>query len=539
MKPTDEQIAIIEAEAPVLRVNAFAGTGKTTTLVKYAEARPHDQILYIAFNRAIRDEAQSKFPPNVKCLTSHGLAYAKFGRPYQEKLKANLKANEVSHLLDLTGKHRMMNHQAMLAGQQIIQTLGRFFSSKDETITTEHVNLPPGQNGGSLYDPQTIAKLSSVLWDRMQDTRDTDAGMLHDGYLKLFQLSKPHLNYDIILFDEAQDANPCTLDFVYRQSCQRVFVGDAHQSIYLFRGAVNAMEQIQANQTLALTGSFRFGPHVAAVANAMLHHMRHEDRRIRGLGGKDELAPVDRSRPHTVICRSNGSVFDEAVISMSLGRKVAFVGGPGGYTFDKVNDAYNLQQNNLSSIRDPYIRNFGNFAAMEAFAETADDRELKSLIRVTENYGKEIPTLVQAIKNVSCETHQADVVLTTAHKSKGLEWEQVRLTDDYIELVNKHGNMVSPADIRPDELNILYVAATRAQKRLEVNGGLAGFLKKASEEPNSIIPPGMSKMIERAAKAPQLITNSAAVKNLVKSKRETIKEYSFNGRFNAKRNPGF
>ena len=33
--------------------------------------------------------------------------------------------------------------------------------------------------------------------------------MSHDGYLKLYQLSKPKLyNYDILLIDEAQDLTP-------------------------------------------------------------------------------------------------------------------------------------------------------------------------------------------------------------------------------------------------------------------------------------------------------------------------------------------
>lgn len=38
-----------------------------------------------------------------------------------------------------------------------------------------------------------------------------DVPMMHDGYLKIFQISRPQLKFDFILFDEAQDCNPATL----------------------------------------------------------------------------------------------------------------------------------------------------------------------------------------------------------------------------------------------------------------------------------------------------------------------------------------
>jgi hypothetical protein len=45
-------------------------------------------------------------------------------------------------------------------------------------------------------------------------------------------------------------------------SCQKVpkiFVGDSHQQIYQFRGAVDAMKRVDAAKTLHLNQTFRFG----------------------------------------------------------------------------------------------------------------------------------------------------------------------------------------------------------------------------------------------------------------------------------------
>jgi len=65
MKSTAEQLPVIQYEGNHLVVKAYAGCGKTSTLVAYAEQHPHLRILYLAYNRAIRDEGAAKFPRNV------------------------------------------------------------------------------------------------------------------------------------------------------------------------------------------------------------------------------------------------------------------------------------------------------------------------------------------------------------------------------------------------------------------------------------------------------------------------------------------
>lgn len=57
-----------------LRVDAYAGTGKTTTLRLLAGSKP-GRALYLAFNRSIAAEAQQRFPAHVKCATTHSVAF--------------------------------------------------------------------------------------------------------------------------------------------------------------------------------------------------------------------------------------------------------------------------------------------------------------------------------------------------------------------------------------------------------------------------------------------------------------------------------
>lgn len=83
---TNEQQAVIDSNADLLAVDAFAGTGKTSTLVQYALARPNSRILYIAFNKSVAAEAKERFPANVDCRTTHSLAYGAVGRKFSDKL---------------------------------------------------------------------------------------------------------------------------------------------------------------------------------------------------------------------------------------------------------------------------------------------------------------------------------------------------------------------------------------------------------------------------------------------------------------------
>ena len=69
----------------VMLVRAFAGTGKTTTLLEYVRRRPGKRFAYLTFNRAVMEEAKAKFPANTKALSFHGLAYRKFGFLFKDK----------------------------------------------------------------------------------------------------------------------------------------------------------------------------------------------------------------------------------------------------------------------------------------------------------------------------------------------------------------------------------------------------------------------------------------------------------------------
>ncbi|MCB1875792.1 MAG: UvrD-helicase domain-containing protein [Chromatiales bacterium] len=475
MPLTEEQQAIVESPADLLKVKAFAGTGKTFTLVEYAKARPKEPMLYLAFNRSIRREAERKFPKNVTCLTSHAPAYRSIGVAYKDKLVEDSRPREWVEALRLdrivaAGESYLLAHQAL-------QCLKNWLASDREAL--DERSIVPLRRGTSPFADSLVVATANDGWQRMVDHADSAVGMTHDGYLKLYQLSKPVWPYQRILFDEAQDANPVTTDLVLRQRAHKVFVGDPHQQIYGFRGADDALEKLNAEETLYLSGSWRFGPHVAGIANVLLARFKGETVRVKGLGGADEIASVDRQQPHTILCRGNASIFTAAIANMDA--HPHFVGGINGYRLDRLLSAHDLRVG--ESVRDPYLASFRDWQEFSDIAETTDDREALSLIRICERYQDGLPGLIGAVRRNASPTPQgAGVTLSTGHKAKGLEWDQVRLASDFPDLLDEEQAPAQAGDLEDEEINLIYVAATRAKRRLEPYAGLTDFLIQLARE---------------------------------------------------------
>lgn len=464
MELTQQQKDVVACNEREFLVSACAGSGKTSVLVAYAKARPNETMTYLAFNRAIKEEAERKFPKNVRCVTTHGMAFGRFGKYFQNKL-GNARAYHVSSALELP----------MATAGVILNSAMRFLASDDMEINEKHVQP-------DLIDMSKAAEavtLTKKLWGMMQDVANAGVPMPHDGYLKLFHLAKAQVNTEVILFDECQDANPVVLSIVANQPGRKVFVGDSRQSIYAFRGAHNTIDTMRVGTHLKLTNSFRFGDGVAMFANAVLGQFQKHDAPISGLGKHKTVFAVDRTRPHTVLCRTNGMLFMEAVSAINSGTPFGFVGGVQHYRFENVLDAYWLRKGQRGNIKDKFIQSFGDFAEMLAYAEALDDRELKFLVRVVNDYGDAIPDLVKQIqeKAVPLETAREGVVaMTTGHRAKGLEWLDVVITEDFTDMT-AHFDPKKEKEVEPDtqEINLLYVAATRAQRGLQLPATLVAW----------------------------------------------------------------
>lgn len=469
---TQEQQAVIDWQGQQLVVNAFAGTGKTSTLVRYAEKHPELQMLYIAFNRSVREEAEQKFPSNVYCKTSHQLAWVTHGKYYKHRLGNSLRLNDIYRALGID------NWGLVKAVQD---TLKNFMGSVDSTILMRHFPFLAEDSGLSLMR-EYIIELSQSLWQRMIST-DDDFPVTHDVYLKLYQLSSPDLSqrFDVILFDEAQDANPVTHDFIFRHTGKLIMVGDAHQQIYRFRGAVDALNapQLAHADRLWLTNSFRFGANIACVANALLA-LDDETHQVVGCGREDELhfSLPRKGYPHrAILSRTVAGVIGAALEASSNHDSVFWVNGIDAYRVDELINLhwFSLNEHKNMSSRQLFSE-YENYQEYMRVAEASDDQEMIQSINIIDKFYP-LPKKINAMRQYTVdEENAASVTVTTAHRAKGLEWPVVELNRDFPDILDPEIDKAS----RRDEINLLYVAATRARKTLIANSVIKDVIASLS-----------------------------------------------------------
>ena len=413
---------------------AFAGTGKTTSLVQMCKDNPQLKFLVVVYNKSVQDHAVDIFPKsNTQCHTAHSIAMGAVGYKYKKKLCGNLKANDlIDHIYSKDeappqAKIKKFNPSYQQRAGKVLATLSSYMNSPDEYIDMEHA--PSTWDSAVKKMPETltirernyIIEDAKKIWKMMTDVKDWKMKMPHDGYLKLFQLQNPNLQdaevkgrkltHDVLMIDEGQDMNPAMLEIFSHQNITKIIVGDPSQQIYMFRGAVNALGSLDANYTYHLTQSFRFGPNIAYAANTCLETLQNVKTQTL-VGGKNRDFLINRSnldqlqddyKPIAIVARTNLELFKEVVETVCEAKngdkiKSCFNGGLENYSMQQILDFYYLSVGENDKIETEWIKKFNSLSAIENMAINSRDVEQISKIEIVKKYGKRIPELINTIR---------------------------------------------------------------------------------------------------------------------------------------------
>lgn len=465
---TPEQAAIVAAYKAGLQlvVTAGAGSGKTSTLRACAEAVPRRRACYIAYNRAIKTDAARSFPRHVHCSTAHGLAWGAVGSRYQHRLDSpRMSARAVAQALGVFGRppfeielgeRNVVRMDQTKVVRIALATITRFCQSASVEIDATHVptvlRIETPKHREQLAD--VVVPLASRIWDDVTDV----GGVLpftHDCYLKMWQLQGPRIGADVVLLDEAQDANPVIASIVDAQKhAQRVLVGDQQQQLYAWRGAVDAMSRFACDERLVLSQSFRFGPAIADEANRWLD-LLDAPLRIRGfdkVGSRVGL--VDK--PSAILCRTNAGALGAAMGELEAGRRVSIVGGDD--QIRKLAEA-SLELQAGHGTSHPELMAFASWDELVRYTEEEEaGSDLRTIVRMVEDHGAQ--RLISICDKLTADEQRADVVVSTAHRSKGREWDRVRVAQDFRA---PRGDGLPPVA----DMMLAYVTVTRAKLQLD------------------------------------------------------------------------
>ncbi|MGW0820801.1 UvrD-helicase domain-containing protein [Streptomyces sp. NPDC002845] len=465
IEPTREQKAARElfVSGQDLALVAGAGTGKTSTLILMG-ASTRKRGLYVAFNRAIADDARRRFGPNVECRTAHSLAFRAVGHLYRERLNASARipARHTAQMLgidrDLVVNSRRIkvSHQARL----VMGMVRKFCYTTDRQVMARHMEW---LNGLDDQAQEYVARVLLPHAHRAWADICSPNGKLrfeHDHYMKLWAMTEPVLPADFILLDEAQDTNPVLEEIFLAQQAQRICVGDPAQQIYGWRNARDVMTGFPAEH-LHLTQSFRFGPAIAKVANRWLKHADSE-MQLTGHGpGTSRVSTV--THPDAVLCRGNADAMQEVLAYMELGIPVALTGG-GSALHRIATAAMELKAGKRTSHPELFL--FSSWGEVQEYAEhDKAAQDLKAIVKLVDTYGPD--QIIAAVDRLSSED-DAKVTVSTAHKAKGREWATVRISKGFqAPSVDDDGLQRS---LIPSEARLIYVAVTRARHQLDTEG---------------------------------------------------------------------
>jgi hypothetical protein len=459
---TEEQQAVVE-QAPksqVVVIEAGAGCGKTSTLVELTRSMP-GLGQYTAFNTSLVDESRQKFPQRVPCNTIHSLAFRTEGRKHAHRLRqGRVRASEIAAMLGLRGitvdgedgRNKMLS--ASVLAVQVMRAVRVFCQSADDEIRVDHFPRIAGITKSNGLVKDYLLPYAQQLW-AMKCNPNATVPFSHDDYVKIWSLGDPCIAADFVLLDEAQDVSPVMLSIMgaqVRRGTRVVLVGDSAQQIYTWRGAVNALAAFPDAPRLMLSQSFRFGQVIAEVANSVLRNLSERTRLV--MRGFDQIPSrlAELENPDCVLCRTNAGAVSTLLQGILDGKRPHMIGGGDDATsfFRAVRD---LQAGRETQHQD--LCCFTTWNEVVEFSKLEEGEDIKLMVDLVKKFS--VNRILGALEDMPTE-READLVVSTAHRSKGREWGRVRLAGDF-----------RPLDKMDDEeVRLLYVAATRAKLVLDV-----------------------------------------------------------------------
>jgi UvrD-like helicase C-terminal domain/UvrD/REP helicase N-terminal domain len=468
--PTAEQEAIVDAvlRGGNLKIKAYAGAGKTSTLRLVASRLAGKRGSYLAFNREIAEHARRGFPSNVAARTMHSVAAASVASalrarlglpaepPHELAARYSLGPIQVPTILG-----KPVEVAPFEIGRMILDGLGMYCRSAQ--LRPEPLHVPVDEKideTAAQWLREALLPYVVRLWEESTDPRGRTA-ISPDVVLKVWALSDPRLDVDFILFDEAQDSDGVMLSVLARQRhAQIIYVGDPYQQIYEWRGAINAMASIDAPER-ALTESFRFGPTFAALASRLLA-LLGESTPVRGqhaIGSIMVEDPTIAPPVDAILCRKNVTAIAQLATGLEMGHKPAIRMSP--VEIEAFADGADQLLAGRRAFRPAAFSLFETWGDAQVFARSAVGRDLLPVVQIVDECGT---GYLRALATRLTPEAGADYVISTVHRAKGLEWKRVKVTNDF------RFKMVDGClTLAEDEMRLLYVALTRAQHVLDVS----------------------------------------------------------------------
>jgi ATP-dependent DNA helicase UvrD/PcrA len=451
-------------------VQACPGAGKTTNIC-HIWSLDDKPTVYLVFNKHTQMEAQHKLPQKSgsDVLTLNGLGhraiYNTFGRVKLDDKKVMNIIREQKRDRYTTDKQREQQY-----------TLAKAVSIAKCIDIDGVFTLDEYEHMMSMYDIDDYEGLYSDI-RRVLDVSDN---MVHTidfadqlRFPVLYNCAMP--SYGVVLGDEVQDFNPIQAALLEVLGAKRyILVGDSHQSIYGFRGAMNDsmpfLKQRFRCQELPLSINYRCSPQIvsqaAQIYPGILPWEESPEGIVRYSDVNKELCSL--SANDIVLCRTNRPLIALAYELLRSNIPCFVRGRDIGHGLIAL-----IKKQHASTVQALIAALYASFDVEMYKAAQKDDSAKRQ--RIEDKYNSALLFCERAARlddspEVVCSAINAlfdngrGVCLTTVHKAKGLEAHRALLLDHG--LFGIYESRATHLWQQEQERNIHYVAVTRAQREL-------------------------------------------------------------------------
>lgn len=308
-----------------------------------------------------------------------------------------------------------------------------------------------------------------------------------------------HLTQSFRFGPEIGYAAHCVLEELLNVKCHTLVGGRCHDSIIAAPDPHKfPVRQEEARQLLSQGNSMQSHQAQESASSEQSHESvsdQIKDQNRLNSGEFSESKIVKRA----YLARTNLELYKVALIICKddtfKNSTIGFAGGLEKYGFDAVMDVYKVSQVEAGfgtveslGISNKLIAKFSSINSLKQFAEKIDDHDLRNKIRMYEHSGCNTPIHLNLLKKRCWQNQKLDppdITFSTIHKAKGMEWEWVVLLDDLTPNSPTTLSARLSCDIprlANDEINLLYVAITRAKRFLTLNTSALNALTAAKEK---------------------------------------------------------
>ncbi len=446
-------------------VEAVAGSGKTTTIVKALELTS-GSVLFCAFNKHIRDELARRAPKHVNVSTIHSLGRSALVKSLKHKPELDEKKlwGIVAELLPMDDEYSMRQPLAQLVSM-CKKTLTDGGDAKAVDALADYYDIDMNGDTGRIVDLVPIALATCI--ERLSVIDFDDMIWLP------IVLNLPMTRYNWVFVDEAQDLSKSQATIVEKSLAKDgriVLVGDRHQSIYGFTGAdcdsIPRLIETFNCQTLPLSITYRCPTKVVELAQKLVPQITATDwakeGSIENVGAFNWMSRV-RDRD-LVLCRVNAPLVKTCFGFIRQGRKAVIRGRDIGKGLTALIDKLRATGvgdllAKLGEYERKEIRRLEK-AGKEVRIETLMDK-VETLIALTDGCDN-LTELRHRIDTIFNDVEKGGIVLSSIHRAKGDGAETV--------FILKPELLPHPRAIKDwqlvQEANLEYVAYTRSKNTL-------------------------------------------------------------------------